>query len=438
MRIRKIRTKLLLGIVPFILLSMVILTLISANSSEQTIDEQITTSMGAELKANINDINSYLDVVRSTAMNLSRTVGATYKTTEMDDYDAVFEKIIWDNDLVLGSGIWFEPRVYDAEEKYMGPYWYKDGNSTVLTYDYSNAEYDYFVQEYYTLAKESNGEAIITDPYYDPTLDIIMASCTAPIYDVVSGRFIGCVTVDIALDSIDKMVGAIQVGKEGIAILTTENGTYLHCEDKTKVVDGRRCHVKRDKSIPALRCLFSDGFAPDISTGAVCAAVFGVVFCADGTVVQIGLNGFGEVLVSGVHQNAAQFGVRPDIGQDDIVAQVLRELYYIIQTIDAFRIQGSGEDVPLPVIHLTDRISQFIQLFHLFGIVDIGTEDILPKGGNGTVHPCDSHGGEVNTDSFKPGERFAYLCGGSRQVKVDPLICAFIGELQSYHAMPPI
>lgn len=238
MRIRKIRTKLLLGIVPFILLSMVILTLISANSSEQTIDEQITTSMGAELKANINDINSYLDVVRSTAMNLSRTVGATYKTTEMDDYDAVFEKIIWDNDLVLGSGIWFEPRVYDAEEKYMGPYWYKDGNSTVLTYDYSNAEYDYFVQEYYTVAKESNGEAIITDPYYDPTMDIIMASCTAPIYDAISNRFIGCVTVDIALDSIDKLVSAIKVGKEGTAILTTENGTYLYCDDKSKVIDG--------------------------------------------------------------------------------------------------------------------------------------------------------------------------------------------------------
>lgn len=238
MRVKKIRTKLLLGIVPFVLISMVILTMISADSSKQTISEQISTSMEAELKANINDIDAYLDVVRSTAMNLSRTVGATYKNTQMDDYGAVFEKIIWDNDLVMGSGIWFEPRVYNSEEKYMGPYWYKDGDSTVLTYDYSNAEYDYFVQEYYTLAKESNGEAIITDPYYDPTLDIIMASCTAPIYDVVSGRFIGCVTVDIALDSIDKMIGAIQVGKEGIAILTTENGTYLHCEDKTKVVDG--------------------------------------------------------------------------------------------------------------------------------------------------------------------------------------------------------
>ena len=150
------------------------------------------------------------------------------------------------------------------------------------------------------------------------------------------------------------------------------------------------------------------------------------------------MNCFGEVLIASVHQYAAQLGVGLDIGQDDIIAQTLGELHHIVQTVDAFSIQGSGEDIPLPVIHLSDGISQFVQHFHLFGIVDIGAEDILSKGGNGTVHPCDPHGGEVNSDSFKPGECFTYLCGGSGQVEVDTLICAFVGELQPNHAMPPI
>lgn len=238
MKIKKIRTKLLLGTIPFILVSMVILTWISGSSSKQTITEQISNRMEAELSSNINDINAYLDVVRTTAMNLAHTVGATYKSTSMDDYEAAFEKVIWDNELVMGSGIWFEPNVYDTTQKYMGPYWYKDGENTVLTYDYSNAEYDYFVQEYYTLAKDSDGQAIITDPYYDPTLDVIMASCTAPIYDAVKGNFIGCVTVDIALDSIDRLVSTIQVGEAGRAILVTEDGTYLYCDDKSKVSNG--------------------------------------------------------------------------------------------------------------------------------------------------------------------------------------------------------
>lgn len=238
MKIRTIRTKMLLGTVPFILLSMIILTLLSGYSSEQIIYEQIKNNMEAELEANINDINTYLEVIKSTAMNLSRTVGGTYKQMEMDDYGTIFENIIWDNELILGSGIWFEPNVYDITEKYMGPYWYKDGSNTLLTYDYSNAEYDYFIQEYYTLAKESEGKAIITDPYYDPTLDVVMATCTAPIYDAVTNKFIGCVTVDITLDTIDIMMDTIKAGEAGNVILITGNGTYMYSDDEQKVTEG--------------------------------------------------------------------------------------------------------------------------------------------------------------------------------------------------------
>ena len=28
--------------------------------------------------------------------------------------------------MVLGSGIWFEPNVFDKDKKYYGPYWYKN------------------------------------------------------------------------------------------------------------------------------------------------------------------------------------------------------------------------------------------------------------------------------------------------------------------------
>ena len=82
----------------------------------------------------------------------------------MDNYKGTITKIITNNDTVLGSGIWFEPYMFDEKEMYMGPYWYKDGGQIVETYDYSNAEYDYFNQEYYLNAKSlSEGQAIITN-----------------------------------------------------------------------------------------------------------------------------------------------------------------------------------------------------------------------------------------------------------------------------------
>ncbi|MBP3813746.1 MAG: methyl-accepting chemotaxis protein, partial [Butyrivibrio sp.] len=117
------------------------------------------------------------------------------------------------------------------------PYWYKDGGNIVETYDYSNAEYDYFNQEYYLNAKSlSEGQAMITDPYYDPTTGIVMASCSAPIYD--NGTYVGCVTVDMSLADIDGMVSSIKVGKTGTAILLDSKGTYVYCSDSEKVANG--------------------------------------------------------------------------------------------------------------------------------------------------------------------------------------------------------
>ncbi len=235
-KIRKISLKMLLGILPMLTLSMLALTFISERTSHEIISNQIDISLQAKLQANVNNINTYLDVVRGTAENLSSVVSASYQKTDMDTYGQVITDMIQNNDLILGSGIWFEPNVYAAGEKYVGPYWYKDGEEILLTYDYSNAEYNYFEQDYYTLAKEANGETIITDPYYDPTLDVIMASCTTPIYNA-KGTFIGVVTVDMELGDIDTLVRAIKLGENDQAMLTAGDGTYLCCSDSDKVTN---------------------------------------------------------------------------------------------------------------------------------------------------------------------------------------------------------
>lgn len=234
--IRSIGIKMLLGILPVVVLVLALLARLSESTSRNLIDEQSNSSMQSELKANVNGINDYLNVVETTAMNIAHMVGTSYQTTEIDAYGSTIKNIIWDNDLILGSGIWFEPNVYDRQKKYVGPYWYKDGDKTELTYDYSNADYDYFNQEYYKLAANGSGEAVITDPYYDPTLDMMMASCTAPIYDS-KNNFIGAVTVDMELSDIDNLIQSIKVGKNGAAMLTTGKGVYLCGTDKDKVTN---------------------------------------------------------------------------------------------------------------------------------------------------------------------------------------------------------
>lgn len=247
---KRIGMKMLLGILPVMILAMLILTKISGDTSQAIINDKIGEQMTWELQANVNEINNYLNVVKATTENISRAVGATYQNTDMEVYEKMLTNIIWDNDLVMGSGLWFEPYLFDSTQKYTGPYWYKDGTDTRLTYDYSNADYDYFSQEYYTQASGGARGAAITDPYYDPTLDVIMASCSAPIYND-ENQFIGAVTVDIELSHIQKLVQDIQTGQNGKAMLITENGTYLSCEDNGKVISGLNISQDNNPSLAA-------------------------------------------------------------------------------------------------------------------------------------------------------------------------------------------
>ena len=232
-----IREQMLLKLLPTVLVATILLTVVSAFNSKRTINTQIQQTMNAELASNSAQINAKLDTVRYQAVNLAREVSMHYTQTSMDLFKASFSEAILSSEIINGAGIWFEPNVYNPEEKYVGPYWYKDGGSIVETYEYSNAEYDYFSQEYYTNAKAMEpGSATITDPYYDESSGTVMASCSAPIY--AGNKFIGCVTCDIQLDTMVEIASAIKVGTNGTAMLLSSSGTYIYTDDEQKVSDG--------------------------------------------------------------------------------------------------------------------------------------------------------------------------------------------------------
>ncbi len=232
-----LRAKMLLCILPVVAIAMILLTVIAASSSRTAIREATTTEMQQTLQANVNSVDGKLEVIRTTCVDIAQMISTSYRFVQMDNYKGTITKIINNNDSILGSGIWFEPNTFDANEKYIGPYWYKDSGQIVETWDYSNAEYDYFSQEYYLNAKAlSEGQAVITDPYYDPSSGMIMSSCSAPIYD--NGVYVGCVTVDMELSNIDDMVSSIRVGKTGTALLTSSSGVYIYTDDEEKVSNG--------------------------------------------------------------------------------------------------------------------------------------------------------------------------------------------------------
>ena len=249
MKFKRIGSRMLALILPFVIGAMVVLAIVSINSSRSAINDQITETMNAELKAREGEMGEYLDSVSNMATTIADTVETSYKELEWAQYEAMLGNIIMENELVMGSGLWFAPYAFDPSEEYMGPYVYKEGSGVVTTFDYSNAEYDYFTQEYYTMCINAKG-AQFTDPYYDPTSGVVMSTCACPIID--NGTFLGCVTVDIQLGTITELIDNIVVGKTGSAMLTTGDGTYLAGVDSSKVADAVNITADENKTLAAV------------------------------------------------------------------------------------------------------------------------------------------------------------------------------------------
>ncbi len=267
MKKMSLRAKMLLCILPVMAIAMIILTYVATNRLSTEIESAMSDTMKETVVANANNVDGKLEVIRTTCINIAEMVSTSYQFVQMDNYKGTISKIINNNDSILGSGVWFEPYTFDKNEMYVGPYWYKEGTSIVETYDYSNAEYDYLNQEYYLNAKAlSEGQAVITNPYYDPTSGKIMSSCSAPIYD--NGTYVGCVTVDMELTNIEDMVKNVKVGKTGTAMLIDSAGTYIYCLDDAKVQNGAKITEDENASLASLGSQIVNANATEPQMGA--------------------------------------------------------------------------------------------------------------------------------------------------------------------------
>ena len=248
MKFKRISSKMMALILPFVIIAMVVLTAVSISSSKKAIHDQTDQTMKAELSAREGEMGEYLDSVSNMATTIANLVETSYKQVKWEEYEGMLGNIIMDNELVMGSGLWFAPYAFDEKEEYMGPYVYKEGDGVTTTFDYSNADYDYFNQEYYTMCVNAK-EAQFTDPYYDPTSGVVMSTCACPI--IADGEFQGCVTVDIQLGTLTTLIDNIVVGKAGSAMLTTADGTYLAGVDAAKVQNAMNITSDSNTSLAA-------------------------------------------------------------------------------------------------------------------------------------------------------------------------------------------
>lgn len=241
----------LLALIPVTFAALTFTSIISYANSRNSLENEVKSNMESTLAAQANEIQLKIQKVSSMASQMADMVENTYNEKNIHIYEGILKKQIFESDLILGSGVWFEPYVFDENEKYVGPYVVKDGSNAKTTYEYSTPEYDYFKYDWYTNAKNSNGEFVVSQPYYDETSNSVMASCSMPFYNE-DKKFIGAITADINITSIQELIGNITIGKNGSVMLLTSDGQYINNKDSSKVLNSKTIVNDENSSLSSL------------------------------------------------------------------------------------------------------------------------------------------------------------------------------------------
>ena len=248
MKIKRIKVKMILLLVPVMLIAMLILGYMSYSSSEKIINNELEKNMNGIINEKTEEIEKSLQRHQKISESLARVVQSSLSSLTKDNYANILTSLIDTNDQTSGAGIWFEPFKYNKDMELFGPYAYKSNGVATYTDEYSKVNYK--ENDWYKIGKGTKKSVEWSAPYYDDIAKAAMVTSTSPFYDG-NNNFIGVTTADINLSSLQDSIKNMKIGNKGRAFLIDKNGLYIADENESKMM---KTNIKEEK-IASLKTL---------------------------------------------------------------------------------------------------------------------------------------------------------------------------------------
>lgn len=126
---------------------------------------------------------------------------------------------------IFGSVIIFLREDKAAQEKnaFKAVYVWREGDK-ICSSDRTTLEEDYKASWY--LDPIRAGKGVWTEPYYDPQVNVLMVTYSAPFFDE-NGKIAGVITADVTLDWLEHLLKSLPLGRTGEPILLSASQTFL-------------------------------------------------------------------------------------------------------------------------------------------------------------------------------------------------------------------
>lgn len=194
-------------------------------------EKDIRKSAYHQADATLNKIESTLTAVQKTCRSLATFVESDARSNE--DIRTFLKATITDHPEVYGSTVAFETNSFAQDIKFYSPYYCHQSNRVVYV-DLGTEAYNYPSWEWFSVPKSRNAP-FWSEPYFDEGAgDVLMTTYSIPFYRRTgkTTRFLGVVTADLSLTSIQDLLKGIHIYDSGYAFLISKKGQFIAHPDK--------------------------------------------------------------------------------------------------------------------------------------------------------------------------------------------------------------
>lgn len=229
-RFQTLRAKLslllmLFALIPVIAASFVLLTSIQRTS----LSDQKT-----EVNSQLTLVNDHVDSVFQDMLYNVGYLAKAESVQSLDDSITQYTKTATSTQMTPSQNGDIEKSIYKTMStfgKTHSNYRYvslgtEDGGYIQYPAESINAGFDPRARDWYKAAKESPGAAIIGEPYYFETDNIVLVSVSQAIQDN-NGKVLGVMLIDISLDALTNVFDKASSKSKGSYLLTTQDGTIV-------------------------------------------------------------------------------------------------------------------------------------------------------------------------------------------------------------------
>ena len=200
---------------------------------QKNIRKEMNHRAQSELKVKSLEIQNILNAVEVAVKN--QAWDAEFLIDKPDSMYSVVQRLVLQNEQIIGVGVSFVPNYYPSKGYWYEPYVGERNDGTLERIQLGSAKHDYTKKDFYTIPIQGDS-AYWSEPYMDKEgAKAMVITYSYPIHDK-TGKLVGVMGADVSLDWLAEIINASPAYPSSTNIIISRTGQLIACPVESLVM----------------------------------------------------------------------------------------------------------------------------------------------------------------------------------------------------------